>query len=231
MTKLLYMKDCYLKEFDANVIRKGENFVILDQTAFYPLGGGQPSDQGSLNGSKVLEVRKDQGEIKHFVNKIPEGKEIHGILDWKRRYTFMRMHTAQHLLSAIILDKYGASTAGNQISFETSRIDFFPFKPSQEDITFVAKRFNELADKGIPVNIYFTTREEVLQTIDERRRNLFSRVPESVKEIRVIEIEGIDKVPCGGTHVRNTKEIGHINIIKTENKGKNVTRIVFGLEE
>ncbi|MBN2043033.1 MAG: alanyl-tRNA editing protein [Candidatus Aenigmarchaeota archaeon] len=229
-TKLLHMEDCYLKEFDAKIINRGDNYVVLDQTAFYPLGGGQPSDQGTLNGIKVTEVRKENGEVRHFLEKPVEGEEVHGVLDWERRYAFMRMHTAQHLLSGIVIGMKGSETAGNQIGRDYSRIDFRPFRPDEKEVELIAGKFNEWVDKQVPVKIYFSTRKKVMEEVDEKRRVLFSRLPEFIKEIRVVEIEGIDRVPCGGAHVANTKEIGHINIIRTENKGSDTTRMVFGLE-
>jgi Ser-tRNA(Ala) deacylase AlaX len=234
-TDMLYMKDCYLKEFKAKVLQKGEDggrpFVVLDRTAFYPLGGGQPSDKGSLNGIPIIIVRKDAGVVKHFLEKPVESDAVEGTIDWNSRHVFMRMHTAQHLLSAIILETWGAPTAGNQIDLDSSRIDFHPLTPPADFIDIVTEKFNEIVDEARTVDIYFTTRDEVLRTIDERRRHLFARLAESIKEIRIIEIRGIDKVPCGGTHVSNTKEIGHIRIVKLDNKGKDTWRVRFGLEK
>ncbi len=232
-TKLLHMKDCYLKEFDARITGKGDGYVVLDRTAFYPLGGGQPSDQGTLNGVRVTEARKDVGEVKHFTEKPvgwEKGDEVHGVIDWERRHAFMRMHTAQHLISGIVLDGWGAETAGNQIKTETSRIDFRPFRQGPEDIEKITEEFNRAVDAEIPVRIYMSTRDKVTKEIDERRRKLFERLPEFIKDIRVVEIEGMDKVPCAGTHVASTREIGHIKILKTQNKGSGTTRIVFGLD-
>jgi Ser-tRNA(Ala) deacylase AlaX len=228
------MKDCYVKEFEAKVLERGmkdgKPFVVLDRSAFYPTGGGQKSDTGTLNGIRVIEVVKEEGLIKHFIETPIDEEKVKGVIDWDRRYAFMRMHTAQHILSAIVLDIWGAPTAGNQIEIDYSRIDFHPLKPPQDFIDIVTKCFNTIVDEARPVKIYFTTREEVLRTIDERRRRLFNRVPESVKDIRIVEVEGVDKVPCGGTHVANTKEIGHIKITKLENKGKDTWRVRFELE-
>jgi misacylated tRNA(Ala) deacylase len=230
-TELLFMKDCYIKEFDAKIIDRGPNYVVLDRTAFYPLGGGQPADHGFIDGIRVTNVVKESGQIKHFLERIPEKDEIHAVIDWERRYAHMRMHTAQHLLSAIILDKYGAETAGNQIDTSASRIDFHPLKIDELGLAEITKKFNEIVDKGVPVYIKEMNREDMMASVDERRRKLFSRVPESVKVVRVIEIYGIDKCPCAGTHVANTKEIGHIKITKVENKGKDTIRIRFELEK
>ena len=233
-TEMLFMKDCYLKEFEAKVLErgseKGRDFVVLDRTAFCPSGGGQPSDKGTLNGVKIFEVRKDSGVIKHFLEKPIDSENVHGVLEWDRRYAFMRMHSAQHILSGIMLDKWVALTTGNQIDSEKSFTDFQFSNPPEDLEEFLTKSFNECIDREIPVKIHITTREEALKATNERRRNLFSRVPESVKEIRIVEIGGVDKVPCAGTHVSNTKEIGHINIIKIEDKGNETLRVRFKLE-
>ncbi|MBI2670426.1 alanyl-tRNA editing protein [Candidatus Woesearchaeota archaeon] len=229
MTELLYLKDCYLKEFDASVIEKNDSHVILDRTIFYPQGGGQPCDKGTLNSIEVTYVKKSDLGVMHFIKYPINGNKVHGIIDWSYRYKLMRMHTAQHVISAIVLDSYDAETVGNQIGFDFSRIDFFPFKPSQENLDFIRDEFNKTIDKSLNVKKYFSTRQEVIATISEKRRNLFSRVPETVQEIRVVEIENLDKCPCGGTHVDNLGEIGHINIIGVENKGLGKTRFTFEL--
>lgn len=235
-TEMLFMKDCCLKEASARVLESGEKFVLLDKTVFYPEGGGQPSDSGQItwkgNASRVVKVEKDSGEIRHFLEgALPEkGEAVEIKLDWEKRYKYMRMHSAQHLLSAIVLDLYGASTAGNQIEEKFSRIDFQPIKFSKEMLEEVKKRFNEAVEQGLPVKLGFSSREKVLEEVDDKRRRLFSRVPESVKEVRVVEIQGMDKCPCAGTHIANTSEIGRINITRIENKGKETERIYFELE-
>jgi len=234
-TELLFMKDCYIKEFDAKVLQRGEDsgraFVVLDRTAFYPLGGGQPSDKGTLNGVPVVVVQKDAGVVKHFLERPLESERVKGEIDWDARHTYMRMHTAQHVLSALVLDLWGSSTAGNQIELDYSRIDFHPLTPPTDFIEIITKKFDDVIDRALPVKIYFTTRDDVMKTIDERRRHLFARLPEAVKDIRIVEVEGVDKVPCGGTHVSNTQEIGHIRITRLENKGKETHRVRFELEK
>ncbi|MCK5016620.1 MAG: alanyl-tRNA editing protein [Candidatus Peribacteraceae bacterium] len=234
-TEMLFMKDCYLKEFEGKVIERGEddrgNFVVLDKTIFYPTGGGQPGDRGTLNGIIITAVIKEKGIVKHYTESAIEDNDIKGKLDWERRHEFMRMHTAQHLLSAIVLDKWGSSTAGNQIDKGSSRIDFRPLEPVEDFKEIMTKEFNGWVDKEAPVNIYFSTREAVMNSIDEKRRTLFARIPEFIKDIRVVEIEGIDKVPCGGTHVANTEELGHIVITKVKNKGSKTYRVRFELKK
>lgn len=234
MTELLYMKDCYVKQFDASVIESEEGYVVLDQTAFYPEGGGQPSDTGFIKFAGkdyvVNKVKKEEGKIKHYIDdSIPMDSIIEGVLDWDKRYNTMRMHTAQHLLSAIILDEYGAETVGNQIYDDHSRMDLKPLSLDEEKINNISKKFNQAVDKQAEVELYITTREEVYKTIDERRRKLFERVPSFVKDIRIVDIKGMDKCPCAGTHVKNTSELGYIKINKTENKGKDTVRLDYSL--
>ena len=152
-------------------------------------------------------------------------------IDWERRYKIMRMHTAQHLLSSIVLDKWGAETAGNQIGEQVSRMDFLPIKFSEKMIKEIEKEFNEKVSQKIPVKIYITSREKMMQEVDEKRRTLFARMPESLKEVRVIEIVGMDKCPCGGTHISNTSEIGLIKITGRQSKGKETERLLFELQK
>jgi misacylated tRNA(Ala) deacylase len=232
MTKLIYQQNSYLKEIEATVTYSEEDYIILNQTIFYPTSGGQLSDKGIISDVEVLEVKKELGKIKHFLKENPfkKGDKVYLKVNWNLRYKYMRMHSAQHLISAIILDKYGAETCGNQISDETSRLDFTPFKPTDQQLKDITLEFNRLVDEKLPIIVYTTSRDEVLATVNPARRKLFSRLPESIKEIRVIEIQDTDKCPCGGTHVKKTEEIGHINIIKTQNKGKDVTRLIFELE-
>lgn len=230
------MEDCYQKEFKAEVIKTGKNFIVLDKTIFYPEGGGQPSDQGIINfkGEKaeVTGVKKHKGEIRHMVKgEVPEeGTEVEGELDWERRHKLMRMHTAQHLVSAVVLDEYGATVSGNQIHLDKSRIDFNPIQFSQEDLDKVEEKSNELIEKEIPVEISEKPREKVREEMTEDRVNL-DLIPDSIDPLRVVEIKNLDLCPCGGTHVNNVKEIGEINILGRKSKGKETDRLTFELKE
>lgn len=230
VTRPIYMNDDYAGEFDAEVTGVGEGYVVLSQTAFYPEGGGQPGDTGTLNGVRVSSVRKRDGEIRHYTDAPVVGK-VHGIIDWEPRYGHMRMHSAQHLLSAIALDNYGCETVGNQIHGSRSRVDFAIDSITEEMQTAMAGEFNRIVDEGRTISHYMTGREEMLASVDEHRRKLFERLPDSITRVRIVEIEGIDKCPCAGTHVANTKEIGHMRIIEVKNKGKGKTRLVYGLEK
>jgi len=240
--KMLYMGDFdgsgdnpnYTRDFDAVVLKKGDDHVILDQTMFYPLGGGQPCDRGVLSweggSAQVIEVLKKGVVLHRLKGGMPEeGQPVHGVLDWKRRYGHMRMHTAQHLISAIIFNMNGASTVGNQIHADRSRVDVAPAKFSDEDISSIEKKCNELIEMNLPVRIYHEARSMLEATIEKNRVNL-SLLPPSVKELRVIAIGDVDICPCAGTHAGSTGELGALRIIKKENKGMKKERITYVLE-
>lgn len=239
MTKLLFMDNVegnYIKEFDAVVTKNKEDYVCLDQTAFYPLGGGQPSDTGVLKWegkeSRVKEVIKKGDSVKHIIDgeKPPVGTNVHAAIDWKTRYDHMKMHTAQHVISGIIFDNYGARTVGNQIHADYSRVDFHPVNFTDKDLEVIQNKFNELVTKNLPVKIYEEDRESLEKRVDQQRANL-DLLPSFIKRLRIIEIEGFDVCPCAGTHVRNTSEIPKIDKIKKEAKGKDRTRIIYSLSK
>ncbi|MGI0148137.1 MAG: alanine--tRNA ligase-related protein, partial [Thermoplasmata archaeon] len=145
-THVLYMEErrgqepdpCYAREFDARVMERGPDFVVLDQTLFYPEGGGQPYDTGAFRWdggeAKVLRVTKEKGVIRHHVDRMPAVDSVHGIVDWDRRYKHMRMHTSQHLMSGLVFRIFGARTVGNQIHMDYSRVDFQPANFTPEDL-------------------------------------------------------------------------------------------------
>lgn len=236
MTEMLYMKDVesnYIKEFDAKVIERGFDYVVLDRTAFYPLGGGQPSDTGSLvwpgGRAEVKEVTKKEGVRHHLVQNpdiVPE--DVHGVLNWERRYAHMRMHTAQHIVSGVVYDLFKARTVGNQLYHDRSRIDFAPVKFTDEMIAEVEKKCNEILSSSARVEICTTSRVELEKDVDAQRANL-DLLPKSVQELRVVKIEQYDVCPCAGTHVRSLSELGDVKITKRENKGKDRERITYEL--
>lgn len=239
MTDLLYYPDNeYQKEFDAKVqkVKEVDGYITLDQTLFYKEGGGQPADKGTISwdGSKasVEKVKRKQGEIRHYIEgDFPEpDQEVHGAIDWERRYKHMRMHTAQHVISWIVLNMYDASTAGNQIHEDYSRIDFEPAEFDKRDVEKIENGANSLIEKGLEVEKKEMERELVEEQMTEGRTNL-DLIPDHVDPLRVVEIGGEDICPCGGTHVDNLDEIGKINIIERKSKGANVERLKFELEE
>ncbi len=169
MTELLYMKDInsnYIKEFDATVTKNKKNYITFDKTAFYPKGGGQPSDTGTISWkdktSRIKEVIKKGNTIKHILNgEKPEvGTKIYAKINWDKRYSHMKMHTAQHILSGIIFDDYHARTVGNQIHADYSRVDFKPITFSEKDLEKIEKKFNDIVSRDSPITIYEENREE-----------------------------------------------------------------------
>ena len=239
MTDLLYYPENeYQKEFDAEVqkVKEIDGYVTLDRTLFYKKGGGQPSDKGKIsweNGETSVEkVKKEDGEVRHFIEgDFPEtGEEIHGTIDWDRRYKHMRMHTAQHIISWIVLNMYDAPTAGNQIHEDYSRIDFKPVSFNERDLEKIEKGVNSLIEKELEVEKEERPRELVEQQIQEGRTNL-DIIPDNIDPLRVVIIGGEDICPCGGTHVDNLEEIGRIKITNRKSKGADAERLEFELEE
>ena len=235
MTEQLHMKShegTYIREFQANVEATFPGIVELDRTAFYPLGGGQPSDKGGLkwnNGSvAVNEVRK-KNRIRHMVEgDLPEvGETVEGTLDWARRYSHMKMHTAQHLVSAVVDNIYGARTVGNQIGSKKSRIDFEPLHLNDAEISELEAEISKEIKKDHEITITESERIE-LEENPLVRVNM-NLLPPSVKTLRVITIGDLDICPCAGTHVKSTKEIGEVRFKNRENKGKGKQRLAYEL--
>ena len=227
----------YKKEFQSKVTAVYPGIVELEETAFYHLGGGQPSDKGTLNWkdgeSIVYDVRK-KNRIRHMVEgDLPEvGDSVEGKLNWNRRYTHMRMHTSQHLVSAIVSDLYGADTVGNQIGSDKSRIDFKPLKLNMNEIDDLIDLTNEYIAKDISVNISEANRSDLEGNPEIRSSmssGLWKLLPKSVTRLRVISIGEIDVCPCAGTHVRSLKEIGKVEFVKRDNKGAGKQRLTFTL--
>jgi len=227
----------YKKEFQSKVTAVYPGIVELEETAFYHLGGGQPSDKGTLNWedgeSIVYDVRK-KNRIRHMVEgDLPEvGDSVNGKLNWDRRYTHMRMHTSQHLVSAIVSDLYGADTVGNQIGFDKSRIDFKPLKLSMNEIDDLIDRTNEYIAKDISVKISEANRSDLEGNPEIRSSmssGLWKLLPKSVTRLRVISIGEVDVCPCAGTHVRSLEEIGKVEFVRRDNKGAGKQRLTYTL--
>jgi misacylated tRNA(Ala) deacylase len=234
MTKALYLEDCYLKEFEAVVEKVDGKYVILDQTACYPESGGQPTDTGVLirDGEefKVKSVKKAGADILHEVDKegLKVGDKVKGIIDWNRRHILMRYHTAAHVLSTVVHKETGCVITGNQLNIDKGRIDFDLEQFDREKLAEYARRANEIIKKQIPVHIRFLPREEAFKIPSLVR--ITKMLPESIKIIRIVDIEGFDQQACAGAHVKNIGEIGTIEIIKADNKGANNRRVYFVLK-
>ena len=234
MTKLLYFDDNYLQEFDAVVTAVDGNDVVLDQTAFYATGGGQPNDTGKLicDGKEyaVSDVKKSQIGPLHVVSEpgLKMGDKVHGVIDWKRRYKLMRMHSAAHVLAETVHKIAGAFVNGKQLDLQQSKIDFTLEVFDRTQIQQFAEEANKFVAAGAPVKMYNMKRAEVLKIPGMVK--LAERLPPNITEWRIVEIVGVDKQPCGGTHVKDIKEIGTIKAVKAENKGKTKRRMYYTLE-
>ena len=229
-TDPLFLRDAYLTAFDAGVtaVDADGRRVALDRTAFYPTGGGQPHDTGSLAGLPVLDVRKEGDELWHTLGgdgPLPVvGDTVHGEIDWGRRHELMRTHTALHVLCGVIWNEWGKAVTGGNMEPLSARMDF-EFDPLPEGF---AGRIEELVNAELaadrPVTIEFLARGEAIGDADLIRTKV-NMIPESVAEIRVVDIVGLDRQADGGTHVNSTAEVGRIRVLKLENKGKGNKRV------
>ena len=239
MTKKLYLESieaAYLEEFTAEVIAIQDNKVVLDQTLFYPLGGGQNWDLGTIDGPNgkmnVIEVR-GRDTIHHTIEDTFEleiGDEVSGTIDFERRYAHMKMHTAQHLVSGIAYEMFnGVRTVGNQIHTEKSRIDFRPIQFSEEMLIELQSAVNEKIQIGLEVTDSQMTRDEINSIMPQERTNM-DLLPSFIDDLRVVTIgDKQDLCPCAGTHVRNISEIKGIEFIGKKSKGKGTQRVTYQL--
>ncbi|HUS69540.1 MAG TPA: alanyl-tRNA editing protein [Anaerolineae bacterium] len=237
MTELLYLTDSYLREFTATVDDITEDGVVLDRTAFYPEGGGQPSDIGALldDGGRQYVVRKVQRVKGQVVHKIDgespaAGAEVRGAVDWDRRHKLMRTHTALHILCGVIWRDYGALVTGGNMEPLKARMDFELESMSAAFSDEVEAKINAEVAAARPVHIDILPRQEAFQ-IPDLIRTKINLLPEGIKEVRVVEIEGLDLQADGGTHVANTKEVGRIRVTGHESKGRINKRLRIEIEE
>jgi misacylated tRNA(Ala) deacylase len=237
MTEMLYLYDHYLKEFDATVAEfPDDRSIVLDRTALYPRGGGQPSDKGYLvfrqSRFDIEESSKDQGRIVHVLTQAvsPDMKtqmkngQIHGVIDWELRYKYMRHHTALHILSGVVFQKFGSRITGGQIYPDRARLDFKLDDLSKERLQTILGEVNRVVDENREVNTFWLTTEEATQK-QELYRLSADLLPRGLEKLRIVDIVGFDAQLDGGTHVAKTGEVGPVKIGKTENKGKDNKRI------
>jgi misacylated tRNA(Ala) deacylase len=229
-----YMKECYLKEFWTLIKSVHGVQIILEDTIFYPESGGQPTDTGKLvteDGQEFIvnSVKKQGDEIVHEVmlEGLTAGERILCVVDWNRRYKYMRYHTALHILSTLIHLETGAEITGNQIKDDESRIDFSLENFDRNLMQSYEDKANEIIARELPVHLRVLPREKAFEipSLVKLRKML----PESIKEIRIVEVQDFDIQACGGTHIANTREIGKLKITKLENKGKERRRIYIQL--
>jgi len=233
MTQLLYLHDSYLREFDAVVTGADGRRVALDRTAFYPGGGGQPADTGLLrwNGrsGRIAELRKEGDTVWHTVEgEAPApGAAVHGVLDWERRFDIMRHHSALHVLVGVVYKTFNALVTGGAIYPDRARMDFSLEDLNKDRIAAIEAEANRVIGEQRRILVRFLSRDEFERSdLVRLAKNL---IPQEIREVRVIEIEGFDAQADGGTHVANTSEIGTLRVVKTENKGKINRRLELAL--
>ncbi len=240
MTNLLYQTNSYLKEFDAHVIAVDSeaNACILDQTAFYPGGGGQVHDLGFIafgsTRSALKRAKYSPDGILHIIEKGQElpapSSNVHGVIDWKRRYQVMRTHTAMHILCGCIFRDFGALVTGGNMDPLKGRMDFEFENLSKELVSVIEDAVNKEVSAARKVRTAIHTREEAFQ-IPDLIRTKINLLPEHITEIRTVEIVGLDLQADGGTHVQNTSEVGQIHVTDYKSKGKINKRIYVELKE
>ena len=242
-TNKLFLTNAYLTNFKGKIIEIKDNTIILDQTTFYPESGGQLGDTGTLlldnQTLKVENTRQYKDKILHIIeakediSSIKVSTEIEGQINWKRRYTLMRSHTAQHVISRYFQINFGADTVSTQLKLDVSRLDFAPIdKITSNELDIITSKINKILSLNLEVKITYLPREEAFSFLKEKEYQIqyLEMVPKIVKNIRIISIGDYDFAACGGTHVRNTSEIKKIKLEKTKNKGKSRERIFYSVE-
>jgi misacylated tRNA(Ala) deacylase len=238
MTDLIYQLDSYVKEFDARIVGiDAENSaLILDRTAFYPGGGGQPADFGNLitedNVFPVKRARKMGAEVIHLVESeqsLPAiNTPVRGQIEWQHRYQLMRTHTAMHILCGVIFRDYGASVTGGSMEPLSGRMDFEFETMHKELVQEIEAAINVEVENSRQVKVDILPREEAFK-IPDLIRTKINLLPEGIELVRVVEIEGLDLQADGGTHVKNTSEVGKLEVVDYKSKGKINKRIYVRL--
>jgi misacylated tRNA(Ala) deacylase len=235
MTDPIFHTDAYRRDFDATVTAVEGSAVALDRTAFYPGGGGQPHDLGTLAADAqrwtVSKVRKAGADVWHEVDGTPPDMRtvVHGTLDWERRYRLMRTHTALHILCGVIFRDYGASVTGGNMEPLRGRLDFEFETMRQELVREIEAKINAEVAAARDVRVNILPRDEAFQ-IPDLIRTKINLLPPGISEVRTVEIVGLDLQADGGTHVANTREVGPIRVSDYKSKGKINKRIEVSLE-
>ncbi len=232
MTEALYHTDSYLQSFEATVVRVDEenHAAVLDRTAFYPGGGGQPADHGTLvaNGKTypVARAKKAGDDVLHLIEgDLPRvGEKVTGQIDWDHRYKLMRTHTAMHILCGVVFRNYGASVTGGDMEPLQGRMDFEFETMRQELVKEIEDKINVEVAAARDVRVKILPRDEAFQ-IPDLIRTKINLLPEGIQQVRTVEIVGLDLQADGGTHVRNTSEVGRLRVVEYKSKGKINKRI------
>lgn len=239
-TKLLYHEDSFMFECTATVMAVESDEIALDATIFYPGGGGQLPDHGTLawghgqtqHMGTIIALNKRHDVIWHTLDCAPPvvGTEVKCTLDWDFRYRMMRTHTALHILCGIIWREFGVQVTGGQMYPDRARMDFAMEDLNKERLAFIEEKINEAVQADYPVRVYTLPREKAF-AIPDLIRTKINLLPPEMQEVRIVEIVGLDLQADGGTHVRHTKEVRGIQITKTENKGKINKRLEIQLRD
>ncbi len=237
MTELLYQTDAYLKEFTAQVVGVDteQHGVYLDRTAFYPGGGGQPADYGQLiaeDGTVYQVIKGGRGNL-HILNgeALPAvGMAVKGVLDWERRYQLMRTHTAMHILCGVVWRDYGASVTGGNMEPLKGRMDFEFERMQKELVNEIEEHINVEVAAARDIRVNILPREDAFQ-IPDLIRTKINLLPEGITHVRTVEIVGLDLQADGGTHVRNTQEVGKLVIPEYKSKGGINKRIYLEIRD
>jgi misacylated tRNA(Ala) deacylase len=236
MTQQLYQTDSYIREFEAVVTAVEGQAVALDRTAFYPGGGGQPHDTGTLSweggAGRVVKVQKRGDDVWHTLEgeAPPAGTAVHGLLDWERRYRLMRTHTALHVLCGVVWRDYGASVTGGNMEPLEGRMDFEFETMQKELVAEIEARVNAEIEKQHPLRVAILPRDVAFQ-IPDLIRTKINLLPPQIEEVRTVEIVGLDLQADGGTHVAGTGEVGRVRVVDYKSKGAINKRIYIQLEQ
>lgn len=235
MTEVICYTDSYAREFDATVTHVTPKGVVLDRTTFYPGGGGQPSDTGLLKAGdveyRVTKISRSEGNMVHELDREPPavGTDVHGEIDWERRYQLMRTHTALHILCGVVWRDYGAKVTGGDMKPLAARMDFEFENMSAEFAEEIEVLINKEVEAARDVAVDTLPREEAFQKPDLIRTKI-NLLPPGIKEIRTIDIVGLDLQADGGTHVANTREVGRISVVGHESKGRINKRLRIAID-
>jgi len=237
-TKLLYHENSFTYECSAKVVAVDGDEIALDATVFFPGGGGQMPDRGTITWddrqqeASVIALNKRDDVVWHTLDRLPPpiGTEIVGTIDWEFRYQMMRTHTALHILCGTIWKEFGVQVTGGQMYPDKARMDFAMENLNKERIAYIEEKVNEAVEADYPIRVYTLPRDKAF-AIPDLIRTKINLLPPGIEDVRIVEIVGLDLQADGGTHVNHTKEVRGIKIIKTENKGKINKRIEIKLED
>jgi misacylated tRNA(Ala) deacylase len=238
MTERIYSTEQYAATMDATIVdvEPDDRRVLLDRTVFYPGGGGQPPDDGALvlgdDRLRVVRVTADEHGVWHWLEEGPpsRGTALRGEIDWDRRYRLMRTHTAMHALCGVVWDRYASPVTGGNMEPGTGRLDFELPDWDPDDREDLEEELNLQIAAARPVEVSFLPREQADEDPSLIRTKV-SLLPATLREVRVVDIVGLDRQADGGTHVASTSEVGRVRIAKVESKGKGFRRIPLAVDD